>query len=293
MEAKTINMKNLWLMQGNFAKILYLTPPPLQEERGLSRPVGSPSPCLERGLGGEVNTSAYPYLGHKSTAYTQALGKLKHIAWGILLLWLILAPVTSAQSDPVIAFLRIPDGAEVRMAAPLEWFRRDVTRSRHAPTNYLLETDVDKLSETDRLSGAVVQAALLDETRLLQLLDMEVLPPAGEIGIAYLNTMLAAASPDLVILPPVEVAWTDNINAILLGVRYPPYLSLHVSGTLQQVLVAEVTGGLLVLTLYAPQNRWDNISLIWENMLASVVIDGELMPADPIRSALSELRMIE
>jgi hypothetical protein len=230
---------------------------------------------------------------HKPTVYTQALGKLKHIAWGILLILLTFAPVTAAQSEPVIAFLRIPNGAEVRMAAPPEWFRHDVTRSRHAPTNYLLENDVDNLSETDRLSGAVVQAALLDVTRLLQILDIDALPPAGEIGVAYLNTMLAAASPDLILSPPIEVAWTDTINAILLGVRYPQYLSLHASGTLQQVVVVEVNGGLLVLTLYAPQNRWDNISPIWENMLASLVIDGELLPANPIKAALAEVVMTE
>jgi hypothetical protein len=187
----------------------------------------------------------------------------------LLMSFFLMVSATLHAQDPdearVIA-LRVAD-AEVRMAAPPEWFRADVSRTY--PSQYFFQQDPRNVAEGGSLDGAVIQISLLDREDILLKLDVDELPAPRDRAVTYLNTMLASASPELIVLAPQEWDVGENLYAVRLPTEYPNRLALHSGGTFQDTFLVEVNESLL------PLNDRENVLPVWKNILSSLMINGE------------------
>ncbi|HLA44063.1 MAG TPA: hypothetical protein VJZ27_11540 [Aggregatilineales bacterium] len=191
-------------------------------------------------------------------------------------------------TDPLLtgiggaASLRLSDAVELRISAPSDWNRRNVTRSADFPGVFFFEQDFRQLEEGESAGGAVIQVSLLSSRRLRSLLNVDELPFAapGDLALAYLNTLLPENTVDSM-GNPVEFEWTEDVYAVLLPV-------LYADGTAQHLLLLEIGNQLAFVTLYAPESRWDSMLATWRSVLASLTINGELMSSEPLESALLE-----
>ena len=182
-------------------------------------------------------------------------------------------------TGPVVASLRLVDGPEVRLSAPPGWQRRVVTSSATLPAAYFFEEDLREIEPGEQPSGAFILMTLLDEAPLRERLGVDELPPVGNLGLAYLNTLLAVRAPDLTLGSPVDFEWGEGHYAILLSGQFSD------SRVSMQLLVLELDGRLLTVALYAPSEDWRSV----ENVLGSLRVNGDLLPAGPLQEALSRI----
>lgn len=197
-----------------------------------------------------------------------------------------------ALAGPPVAALRLRNGLEVRLSAPSGWQRRDVTRSADYPTSYFFEDDLRHLTEGEQPRGAYLQISLLDSTRLRAIIGADELPPSGqgELALAYLNTMIPLANTSATFQAPMEFEWTEDYYALLLPLDYPSEIALHPDGTHQHLLLIEAPNSLIMLSFYAPSANWETSQTAWVGMLGSLTINGNLLPLEPIETALSALQ---
>jgi hypothetical protein len=202
---------------------------------------------------------------------TEALAALKRVS----------DPISLA--GPVAASLRLTDGPEVRLSAPPGWQRRVVTQNASMPATYFFEADLRAVEEGGTPRGAFILMTLLDESPLRTRLGVDELPTPGNLALAYLNALLTEQSPGLTLGNPIDFAWDESHYAVLLPGEFSG------DGRLLQLLVLELDGRLLTVALYAPQNDWRSIAPIWENVLGSLTVNGDLLPSEPLQEALSQI----
>jgi hypothetical protein len=183
---------------------------------------------------------------------------------------------------PVVASLRLSDGPEVRLSAPPGWQRRVVTESTSVPATYFFEADLRAVEEGSNPPGAFILITLLGESPLRERLGVQELPPSGSLALAYLNALLAGRSSDLTLGNPIEFEWGEEHYAVLLPGEFSGDEAL-------QLLILEIDGRLLSVAVYAPLDDWPDIAPIWENVLGSLRVDGELLPTEPLQDALSQI----
>src|SRR5690606_22146975 len=98
----------------------------------------------------------------------------------------------SRLTDPLItatggaASLRLANDLELRISAPLGWFRRSVTQSAAYPSVYFFENDPRSLEEGESIQGAVMQVSLIGQGRLRGLLAEPNSDIPGDLALAYL-----------------------------------------------------------------------------------------------------------
>jgi hypothetical protein len=196
-----------------------------------------------------------------------------------------------ALAGPPVASLRLRNGLEVRLSAPMGWQRRDVTRSADYPTSYFFEDDLRQLEQGQQPRGAYLQLSLLDSSRLKAITGLAELPPSGqgELALAYVNSLIPLANPNLTLLAPIEFDWTDDYHALLLPIEYPSEVALHPDGTRQHLLLVESANSLILLSFYAPSANWESAYVFWEGMLGSLTVNGSLLPSAPLQAALRPL----
>lgn len=191
-------------------------------------------------------------------------------------------------TGPVVAALKLHGGAEVRLAAPPNWFRRNMTDSPDFPTTFFYEDDWRGIEEGDPLDGALIQVSLISEARILAQLEQNELPES--LVVVYSQFLQNNTYAEIQVGEWVDFVWGES-PARVVGVRYPVEYSAHAEGTLQQVILVEIDGGLLMLTLYAPENQWDSALSLWQTVLSSTVINGTVLPVDPLLQALEQIEM--
>lgn len=191
-------------------------------------------------------------------------------------------------SGSTVASLKITDGAEVRLAAPETWLRRNMTERAEYPTVFFYEDDWRLLAEGDLLTGALIQVSLIAESRILSQLEVNELPE--NLLATYSAYWEASSYQEIVRGTWLDFTWGD-VPARALGVRYPPEYAAHSGGTIQQIILAELDGGLLLITIFAPATQWDSVKSDWQTALSSAVVDGEILPIDPLLTALESLEM--
>jgi hypothetical protein len=190
------------------------------------------------------------------------------------------------QAGPPVAALRLETGLEVRLALPPDWFRRDVSREADYPSQYLFENDPRTIPEGGTLRGAVAQISLISPGRLARLLDQDS-PPDSDWGLAYLNTLLALTPSGISPGLPSEYPWGEG-RAYSLFLTYPPGLGFHADGTQQHFVLLEQPGGLVMLTFYAPSNRWADLRPLWQNILGALQVNGGALPSDLVAQLFSQ-----
>jgi hypothetical protein len=183
---------------------------------------------------------------------------------------------------PVVASLRLSDGPEVRLSAPPGWQRRVVTESASVPATYFFEADLRAVEEGSNPPGAFILITLLGESPLRERLGVQELPPAGSLALAYLNALLAGRSSDLTLGNPIEFEWGEDHYAVLLPGEFSGDEAF-------QLLILEIDGRLLSVAVYAPLDDWLDIAPIWENVLGSLRVDGDVLPTEPLQDALSQI----
>ncbi len=191
-------------------------------------------------------------------------------------------------TGPVVAALKLNGGAEVRLAAPPNWFRRNMTENPDFPTTFFYEDDWRGIEEGDPLDGALIQVSLISEARILAQFEQNELPEA--LVVAYSQFLQNNTYAEIQVGTWIDFTWGD-VPARIVGVRYPVNYSAHAGGTLQQVILVEIDGGLLMLTLYAPENQWDSALSVWQTVLSSTVINGTVLPIDPLLQVLEQMEM--
>lgn len=185
-------------------------------------------------------------------------------------------------SGAVVASLKLPQGTEMRMAAPENWYRRNMTENPEFPTTFFYEDDWREIAEGDPLQGALIQVSLIAESRILQQLELAALP--DDLLTAYTDFLVANTYEEVQVGEWVNFAWGDYA-ARGVGVRYPIEYSAHASGTRQQLILVAVEGGLMMLTIYAPSDEWEAAQANWQTVLSSSVLDGEVLPIAPLLEA--------
>lgn len=187
--------------------------------------------------------------------------------------------------SPVVTSLRLDSGLEVRIAAPPDWFQRDVTLNANFPTTMFFQDAMDSLEEGNSANGSIIQASLLDAERMQTLMGIEALPPAGVIAETYMNYVTFAAHPDLLQGERMPFTWGDY-PAEAVAVRYPPSIAAHSGGTLQHLIVVEIDSEILVLTIFVPELQWDSIAPVWNNIVASLAVRGVALPNENVPNAV-------
>lgn len=191
-------------------------------------------------------------------------------------------------TGPVVAALKISGGAEVRIAAPPNWFRRNMTDNPDFPTTFFYEDDWRGIEEGEPLRGSLIQVSLISEARILIQLQQADLP--SDPVSAYSTFLQTNTYEQIAVGTWVDFAW-GSAPARVVGVRYPAEYAAHSGGTLQQVILVEIEGGVLMVTLYAPQNEWASALALWQTVLSSTVVNGSVLPVEPLLQALEQIVM--
>jgi len=170
--------------------------------------------------------------------------------------------------------------ADVRIAAPLGWQRRDVSETYSAV--YLFEDDLREFTMGQAIDGAFAQ---------LTLQPIEGVPDdlqTGGLALAYLNSLLPTVDPTVLIEQPNILEWTDDIVAIWIEAQHPAAIAPHPAGTNQQLWVIELDNEVLTLSFYAPTGRANELLDAWGTILQSIIVNDVPLPREPIDALFNE-----